>query len=382
VGPKTVSDGRALKIGITIGLHAPDESLWTNGIKQNALYLAKLLLNSPRGHEVTLLNTTQVFIGPSLPWDIAAIPTAPYDTKAGKLDVLIELGGQINEEQTLALKAAGTKIVSYCCGPEYVQNMEAMIFGRRLWDNIYVNRHFDELWMIPQIYAKNRGYLQTLRRCPARKVPFVWDPMAIEAVNAERENGGVYRPGRPAKRLTVIEPNIDVLKFCLYPTFIAELAFRQVPEKIEFLHVTSADHMAKTCPEFIGVMRQLDIVNANRASFIGRVRTPDFLSDFTDIVISHHWGVPLNYFYFECCWLGYPFIHNAELASDLGYYYPDDDLDRGCEQLLKALNEHDQDPETYLSIQRQRIQRFLATNQELVAQYDTLLDGLLGTNPA
>ena len=28
---------KALRIGITIGLRSPDESLWVNGIKQNAL---------------------------------------------------------------------------------------------------------------------------------------------------------------------------------------------------------------------------------------------------------------------------------------------------------------------------------------------------------
>jgi hypothetical protein len=357
MGAKAVKSGKSLNIGITIGLHAADESLWTNGIKQNALYLAKLFLNSERRHNVTLLNTTDIPITSALPWDITAIPTKPFDASSTSLDVLIELGGQISEEQALALKASGTKLISYCCGPEYVQNIEAMIFGRRMWDTLYVNRHFDELWMIPQIYAKNRGYLQTLRRSPAREVPFVWDPMAIETVNATREGGGLYRPGRSAKRLTVIEPNIDVLKFCLYPTFIAEAAFREAPESIEFLHVTSADRMATSCPEFIGVMRQLDIVQANRASFIGRVRTPDFLYEHTDVVISHQWGLPLNYFYLECCWLGYPMVHNAHLVSDLGYYYPEDDVEAGGQQLLRILREHDGVADAYLDRQRKAIQR-------------------------
>ncbi|MCC8397600.1 DUF2827 domain-containing protein, partial [Paraburkholderia sp. MMS20-SJTR3] len=29
-----------LRIGITIGLHQPNETLWNNGIKQNAAFLA------------------------------------------------------------------------------------------------------------------------------------------------------------------------------------------------------------------------------------------------------------------------------------------------------------------------------------------------------
>lgn len=365
-----------LKIGVTIGLRAPDESLWTNGIKQNALFLAKLLRNSPRGHEVTLLNTTDVPITDKLPWDLSTFPTQSFADFDGKLDVLIELGGQISEHHAVSLKQAGTKLVSYCCGSEYVQNIEAMIFGRRMWDSIYVNRHFDEMWMIPQVFDKNRGFLETLRRCPARQVPFVWDPMAIEAVNVGRDNGGAYRPGRPAKRLSIIEPNIDVLKFCLYPTFIAETTFREAPEQIEFLHVANADGMAKNNPEFIGLMHELDIVKGNKASFIGRVRTPDFLYEFTDAVISHQWGNPLNYFYLECSWLGYPMVHNAELVSDLGYYYPGDNVRAGADQLLDVLHHHDSRAETYLAEQRRRIQRFLSTDAKLIADYDDLLDGL------
>src|SRR6478735_8948471 len=61
-----------LRIGITIGLRAPDESLWVNGIKQNALNLACVLLASPLGHRVQLVNTTDVPITSQLPWDLQA----------------------------------------------------------------------------------------------------------------------------------------------------------------------------------------------------------------------------------------------------------------------------------------------------------------------
>ncbi|MCA3931148.1 DUF2827 family protein, partial [Burkholderia sp.] len=66
-----------LRIGITIGLRAPDESLWINGIKQNALFLAKLLMASPLGYRVTLVNTTDVPLTDALPWDRNV-----YDTRA------------------------------------------------------------------------------------------------------------------------------------------------------------------------------------------------------------------------------------------------------------------------------------------------------------
>ncbi len=373
---------RSLRIGITIGLRAPDETLWSNGIKQNALFLAKLLRNSSLAHDVVLLNTTDVPVTPALPWDLTAFPTVPFDNGCDGLHVLIELGGQISPDQTARLKKQKTKLVSYCCGPEYVQNIEAMIFGRPLWDSIFINQEYDELWTIPQITGTTAPFLQTFRRCPVREVPFVWDPMAIESVAAALPHGGEYRPRGGPRRLAVVEPNIDVLKFCLYPILAAERAFRAAPDSFEMLYVANSEHLALADREFAGMMRHLDIVKAGKAGFLGRVRTPDFLSAHTDIVVSHQWGLPLNYFYLECCWQGFPLIHNAQLIRDLGYYYPDNAVDVAGSHILDVCARHDAEWQPYRDRQRRRIQRFLATNRALADQYDDLLFGLLSRSGA
>ncbi|WP_449410905.1 DUF2827 domain-containing protein [Methylobacterium komagatae] len=368
---------RPLTIGITIGLRDPGESLWLNGIKQNALYLAKLFQHSPLRDRAILLNTTAVPLNASLPWDCAQFETRPFEEGWEGLDVLIELGGQIDPDQTARLKRQGTKIVSYCCGPEYVQNMEAMIFGRPLYDSIFINQHYDCVWIIPQVWDLNRGFFETLRRCPIQAVPFVWDPMALEAATCDLPHGGEYRPGHAAKRLTVIEPNIDVMKFCLYPVFIAERAYRQAPDLVQFLHVANADRLARENREFAMLMHHLDLIRAGRASFIGRVTTPYFLAEHTDVVVSHQWGLPLNYLYLECCWQGFPLIHNAEIVRDLGYYYQAHDLEAAAEALLQSLRHHDSEWQAYRADQRKRIGRFLATDPGLVARYDDLLFNLV-----
>jgi Protein of unknown function (DUF2827) len=368
---------KALNIGITLGLREETESLWINGIKQNALFLAKLFLSSPHGHKVTLLNTTDVTIGEGLPWSLQDFPTRPFAQGCDGLDVLIELGGQISAEHTAQVKAQGAKLVSYCCGAEYVQNMEAIIFGRPLWDTLFINRDFDEIWITPHIYALNKGFLQTFRRSPAKQVPFVWHPFALNHATLALPHQGEYRPTGETKKLSVIEPNINVLKFCLYPILIAELAYRQRPELIGFLQVTNADHMAKAGREFTKLMLQLDIVKGDKACFYNRVDTPHFLSESTDIVVSHQWGLALNYFYLECCWQGYPLIHNADSITDLGYFYPEHDLEKGAEALVEALLHHDEDWAGYRDRQRHAMQRFLATDPQLIAHYDDLLQELV-----
>jgi hypothetical protein len=369
-----------LKIGITLGLHREDESLWVNGIKQNALYLAMMFQNSPHGHQVVLVNTTDVAITSALAWDLTRFPTRPFAEAKDDLDICIELGGQINPEQTDYLKARGTRIVSYCCGPEYVQNIEAMIFRRRMWDTIFCNLRYDALWVIPQVAETSQGFFETMRRRQAQVVPFVWHPMAIEARASALAHGGEYRPTGAPKRLTVIEPNIDVLKFCLYPTLIAEQAFRAAPESIGYLHVLNAMTLATEVPEFIGLMTLLDIVRASKASFIGHYETPQVLAELTDIVISHQWGLALNYIYLEVCWQGYALVHNAHLCREIGYYYPGNDISAGTRALLTALETHDLDWEGYRARQRGLIDRFLATNPDVVAAYDELAFGLMSAD--
>jgi hypothetical protein len=370
-------NGRPLRIGITIGLRDAAESLWLNGIKQNALYLAKLFQGSAYGHRVALLNTTGIALTDEIPWDRTVFTTLPFEEGWQGLDVLIELGGQIDGDQTARLKAQGTKIVSYCCGPEYVQNIEAMIFGRKLYDSVFVNERYDELWIIPQIWGMNRGFLETLRRCPAREVPFVWDPMALQAATRDLPERGEYRPGTGGKRLSVVEPNVDVLKFCLYPIFIAERAYRLAPDRVFYLHVANAEWIARQSTEFISLMHCMDLVKAGKASFIGRVTTPYFLAEHTDIMISHQWGLPLNYIYLECCWQGYPLVHNAEIVSDLGYYYPENDLETGARHVLDIADRHDRTWQEYTARQRALIARFQADNPALIRAYDDLLFGLV-----
>lgn len=368
-----------LRIGITIGLRSPDESLWINGIKQNALFLSRLLMASPHGYRVTLVNTTDVPLTDALPWNRAVYATGSFSDVKDALDVLIELGGQIDAEQTAYLKARGAKIVSYCCGVEYINAIESILFGRRLWDSLFINRGYDEVWAIPQIAPSSLPFLQSLRRCPGRVVPFVWDPVLLSERTQALRDHGEYRPsGVRAKRLTVMEPNYDVVKTCVYPMLIIDEAFRREPDAIGFAHVTNADRLANTSPEFVMLMNYLEIVRAGKASFVGRFDTPEFLAELTDIVVSHQWENALNYFYFEVCWQGYPLIHNASLAPDLGYYYRDNDVQQGADQLLRALTAHDQDWSGYARRQREILRRYTPDNPALIAEYDTLLARLTG----
>jgi hypothetical protein len=372
----------ALRIGITIGLNHEAETLWNNGIKQNAVFLAEALRQCPRVQSVCLVNTTAVAITAALPWDQARWPTLTFADAKDSLDVLIELGGQIDAAQTDYLKRQGVHVVSYCCGSEYVLTMESILFARPSFGhNMFVNQRFDDIWLIPQVAGISEHFFATLRRRVAHVVPFVWDPMFVQSRSRELPDRGEYRPRPGPRRLTVMEPNINVVKFCVYPILIAEEAYRSRPDLVSYLHVTNSERLAKESPEFVSLMSQLDIVREHKASFVGRFDTPHFLSEFTDVVISHQWENPLNYLYLEVCWQGYAFIHNAHLCSDLGYYYPGNDVQAGKAALLRAMQTHDNQWEDYRQQQRKLIGRFLPTDPVLVARYDDLLGHLREVPP-
>jgi hypothetical protein len=270
-------------------------------------------------------------------------------------------------------------VVSYCCGFEYIHATESILSGRPLWGyNLFVNLRYDAIWMIPQVANNSQSYFEVLRRHSAETVPFVWSPVFLEQRSEHLQNKGVYQPRLDLpRRLVVMEPNLNLVKFCLYPIFIAELAYRQSPEAIEILCATNAEHIAKQSPEFIALMNQLDIVRKNKAVFLGRHDTPTFLAENTDIVISHQLENPLNYFYLEVCWQGFPLIHNAHLCPDLGYFYPDNRADLGAERVLEAIRQHDAGATYYLDTQRKKISRYLPTNETLVRTYTQLLKNLM-----
>jgi hypothetical protein len=367
-----------LRIGITIGLHHVAETLWNNGIKQNAAFLAEALRHCPQVTGVVLVNTTQIPVTAALPWDLVRYPTLSFEAAKDTIDVLIELGGQIDAAQTDYLKQRGVRLVSYCCGFEYVHAMESVLFSRPMWgDNLFVNQRYDDIWIIPQVENISRAYLEVLRRQTGRVVPFVWSPMFLAERVKEMPEAGEYRPREGAKRLSVMEPNLDIVKFCLYPALIAELAYRRRPERIALLQVTNAEQIARDSLEFISLMNQLDIVREHKAVFLGRHDTPTFLAENTDVVISHQLENPLNYFYLEVCWQGYALVHNAHLCADLGYYYRDNDVEEGAHRLIEAIETHDAHASWYRERQREAIARYLPHNAQLVATYGALLDDLL-----
>lgn len=374
-----------LKIGITLGLKNNKESIWTNGIKQNVLMLVHLLKKSNKNYEVCILNIFNVDFTEK-PSYLEDIDIFYFNDKFMEMDLLISMGGQILDSDAKKFKENKDKrIVSYKCGNNYVLSMEEILFKESKTGS-EIEQEIDELWYVPQQDEVNRGYYTTLHRTNAIIVPFVWHPKFLYEKTLEIEKGyklGVYKKnwqyeiGKEKKIIGIMEPNLNIVKFCLIPTMIVEESYRGEIGKnhIDKLRITNGEQL-KTNKLFMSYIKTFDLFKDNKISAESRYQTAYVLTQHLDVLVCHQILNPLNYLYLDAVYLGYPILHNAHMCKDLGYYYEGSDTVEGAKMLDWILTEHDNNIEEYDKRNDLVLQRYHADNEELITTYDRLIENL------
>jgi len=382
-----------LKIGITSDLKSNTESIWTNGIKQNILILAKLLKNSQKKYQVCLLNTIKVDFS-TKPSYLKDLDIHYFDDKYMEMDLIIVLGAQIDDSKTEKFKQSVTnkKVISYKCGSNYILSTESILFKQSDGKSGQFEKTFDEVWYIPQQHETNQGYYKTLYRTNAIIVPFIWHNgfIAEAVIDIEKgfklgkfKKGFQYNPTKEKKVIGVMEPNLNIVKFCLLPTMIAEECYRGEigKQKIDKLMITNAKEVGKHS-EFLGIIKTFDLYKDNKISAESRYQTSYIVSQYIDIVVCHQLLNPLNYLYLDVAYMGYPVLHNAPLCKDVGYYYEGSSTVDGAKQLDWILENHDKTTKQYEERNKKALWKYFAGNPELVKIYDKLIWNLFnGGNP-
>jgi len=361
-----------INIGITIFIKE-SENIWTNGIIQNVINFALILKNSSQNYNVFVVNTSE---NNSLGYNIEGIDIYPMKDKVKDLDILFILGSQITDNDYNYLKNNNRKIVYYSCGANYILEMQTVLFGKDKERGFYKHRP-DEIWIIPQNYKTNKYYFETIHKVEAKEIPFVWSSTFIDYVGDNNNIEMYYQPTKEKKRISSFEPNIDVVKYAMYNMLIVEQAYRENKNLIKHFYVTNTTNNMRETKLFIDIVNHFDITKEHIMSFENRFRMPYFLSEFTDIVISHQWENPLNYAYLDALYLNYPLVHNAYMIKESGYYYNEFDVEEGKEQLLKALTEHDDNMDEYNERSKKTLERFLPTNEKSIDIYDKMIKKLL-----
>lgn len=374
-----------IKIGITIHLESNNESIWVNGIKQNVLMLAHLLKNSNKNYDIYLLNSSDLDFNQK-PNYLKDVNIHFFDEKHMEMDLIILMGRRMGNSYLKKFRESGDKkVVYYVCGNRYVVDMEDVLFKGGSVVGGY-EQELDEIWYIPQQDEVNKGYLPILHRTDSVIVPFVWHQKFLyeTVLTVEKQYKlGVYKKNwqydktKNKKIIGVVEPNINVVKFCLLPSMLVEQCYRGGvgKEHIEFLRIISGDKL-KSNKKFISIVNTFDLYKDKKMFVEKRYPIAYLLTQHLDVVVSHQLLNPLNYLYFDVVYLGYPLLHNAELCKDLGYYYEGSDLLQGAKVLDNILLNHDKNIESYNKRNDDVLQRYHADNKDLIETYDMLIENL------
>jgi len=348
------------------------------------MMLAKLLKLA--GHEVSILNFQKNNAMEKFPWDVNEYKTVNIFEEPDypkNLDVLIHLQTASNESETLLWKGMNPnlKVITYQCGNNYVNDMEDILFQSREGHNILMklDHAIDDVWYVPQQKFNNHDYYKILLRKDPRAIPFVWDPMFIDEhikiIQADPTKDPYYNNEGPSKRISMFEPNINIVKYSMPCILATEQAYRKRPDLISFMYASNTNKLVDI-NLFKALMNQLDIVRDSKAQFTSRYPIVHYLESRTDIVVSHQWGNPLNYLYLDALYLGYPLVHNAELIADLGYYYEGFNMDDAANQIINAAENHDKNIREYKKDSMEKIFRYRPENKELQEEYTMLLHSL------
>jgi len=379
-----------MNIGITIGIQQEYESMWINGIKLNAILLANTLMQIGK-HNVYLVDTSNKIDDlTKVSWDYNKFPVRSFKDAFTDTDLMITLGTSFPTETIERFKAQGPnrRLVKYMCGNSYVIEMERSIFktgddlGIAPWDP-----GADQIWYVPQQGYQNDHYYKTIFRTnEVFPVPFVWDPMFMVKELAMYKQANrklpIYTPNieQSKKRISVFEPNMNVVKYSMIPILAAEQVYRRGVE-FDKMYIASGKDLLKNS-YFKSMITTLDIVKNNTSSpklqFTSRYPVCHYLAETTEIVLSHQWENPLNYSYLDVMFMGYPLIHNADMIQDGGYYYPDFNIEKAADQLEWVLKNHDDNREEHAAKNKKVIERYTIKNEAMVDTYDKLIENLYG----
>ncbi len=374
------SNSNKPRIGITLSFPKNQESFFCNGIKQNALFFYKLLLNIGK-YDVYFIIDKKTLEGETCLTEMNYEYICFEDIVAAKLNIVFSFDFMLPQSMCLLLKEIHIKHIFYNCGNLYILDSEVCLYenGDDAFGMYTRYNYFDECWNIPQMTNTNHFYLKTLLRCNVvKEVPFIWSPELIDNDKYK------YKKRSGSKSIAIFEPNISIMKWAFPAILVCENAYRHpgFSDKIKKIYVTNAIKTNETKKKFnvnnlSKLVGSLDLRKDDKISVEERHNSLFIMSNFADIAVSHTWENYLNYLYFDMAWMGWPIVHNGKLCKDIGYYYDEFNYEMGGQVLKDVILNHDENADEYLLKNRLNMLKYLPTNKDLKKQYEELIDSCL-----
>ena len=370
---------RKFKIGITADLSV---SLFSNGINQNALYLA--MMYRDMGYEAHIIATGD---NPKAQRELKSIGIDQDQIEIKNIveaikvpyDVIIILGLRLEESHMSLFKKINpnVKTVSYRCGNEFFTDAEIILHDAHKarsesFQDLGAPPKPDQIWAIPQMEVTNLDYYTYMNRGQrnATVVPFIWDPIITESLQ-QTEKIPNWTP-RDTRRVSIMEPNLSLMKNSILPITFCDW-FSQDGERLDHIYSWSTQKLS-TNKRLIKVIQQSEQNLIKILSAEDRRPTLRVLNNHTDLVLSWQMENNLNYLYFDVMWAGWPLVHNAQFCQDIGYYYHMNQAQQAAAGMKAAFETHTIEKRQEM---RNQILRFTRQNPNLVEQYRILTENLV-----
>lgn len=374
-----------INIGITIKLSDPKtDSMFSNGIRQNVILLQEMYKKCKNVKKSYIINTSDID-----PQQYKGTTWEKYsdfiiNSEQGKkmCDVVVVAHGNMSIKKYEEYKKLGKKIVLQVLGSELSNFNETVLFKSEPSGIYKKNPFITTVWTSPHFYDRDRFFFEARYDCPVYEAPYIWDPRFIEEhVNTLKkpDNPILYTPKSEKKRISVFEPNINMVKTCTIPIVTSELFYRKYPEFVEKISIFGGKKLSDK-RDMIDFAVPLKSYQDKKLFFEARYPIVWTLSTHTDIMLAHQSGCELNYAYLDAAWLGYPVVHNSPMMKDLGWYYPENNSAIAVEHLLYIMRNFDsvEHPNNkYLEKSRQFAYRYMMDNPANIKGYEILIDKAL-----
>lgn len=364
------------EINVAISLHIsnkPGSSIWSNGAVQHTIFLYQLFKKIPYVKNVWLGTYDAPEIQDKWLLDEIRGDIVPMASIIQDVDLLVEMSRFTNEDDLKAVRKNGGRAVSYKFGNDYSMTVESLCFeAHPEWVPNPKNLKMDAVWTNQQHMNTCKSFFEHLYHTKAVCVPHLWSPYFLEK---DLQSNPTSQAGWPCQslgdryKISIFEPNINVLKTTLFPFLIAAAFYDSNKESLSNILMYNGGKI-KDNRAFKRIVLETNAGKDRVASVEHRTSFVNAMGQNGGIVVSHQWENGLNYLYYEALYGGFALVHNSPFLKDVGYYYEGFDIDDGVQALARAVSEHNENLVTY----REKANRFLSnfdpSDQLVIADYD------------
>lgn len=337
--------------------------LFANGITQNAYFIFQCLENCGFKCQFLCHETDPE----KLEYRDIPLKTISMDSKIfnpTEYHTIITITRGLTNELYILLKSFSVRVISFICGNFLTQHMDDFVRGESLpgvSTNICQKTNADEMWIIPS-YTYCIDYMSLIKGITSTKVvPHLWaKTFVVDALRGDKSDMRLfYNPEiHSDKKLTILilEPNLAFCKNSWLPIIVSEKINQLFPDLIDNVYVFNFP------THDLAIKMTSNLTLGSKLRKFKRLTITEIFEFFNSsktvpVILSYQYLNSLNYLYYEALYYGWPLVHNSGDLDDCGYFYPENNLSKCVDSILRAFHTHNDIHKYYLKVAHEYLKK-------------------------